>query len=74
MTKLLLIGHNIIMSKKAKHVKRVSFNGKVHEIEVDVFQPKGHQSYSGFGVHKGTNRSSRRDHKQEARRITREFY
>ena len=62
------------MSNKAKHVKRVTFNGKTHEIEVDVFQPTGHKVYSGFGAHKTHNRQSRRDHKQEARRVTREFY
>ncbi|NBO72922.1 MAG: hypothetical protein EBU66_17680 [Bacteroidetes bacterium] len=58
--------------KKATLKKKITMNGKTSVVEVALFQPSGHQSYSGFGVHnKNTRKSERRSNRAEARNVSR---
>ena len=59
-------------NKKASIKKRITMNGKTSIVEIDVFQPTGHMSYSGFGAHGRQNRKSeRRQNRAEARSVMR---
>jgi len=61
------------MSKKKATIKKtITMNGKTAIVEVAMFQPTGHQSYSGFGIHnKSSRKAERRNNRAEARNVTR---
>jgi hypothetical protein len=61
--------------KKATVKTRFNMGGKTTVIETPLFQPTGHVSYSGFGVHNDKNRNAeRRVRKMEEKRVQRGDY
>ena len=59
--------HNLIITdvmgkknKKPTNKTVINMGGKSKTIEVDAFQPSGHISYTGFGVHEDKSRKSER--------------